>query len=52
MYLYDHITVCGDVSACSDYRMWQCISMFGLQYVVMYQYVRLARRGLDQYMRL
>ena len=45
MYQYARITVCGDVSVCSDYSMWRCISMFGLQYVAMYQYVSLVRRG-------
>jgi len=45
MYQYIRITVCGDVSVCSDYSMWRCIGMFGLKYVAMYRYVRLVRRG-------
>ena len=42
---YVRITVCGDVSVCSDYSMWRCIRMFGLKYVVMCQYVRITVCG-------
>jgi hypothetical protein len=48
------VSVCGDgrvirsfyvvgmtESVCSDYIMWRCVSMFGLEYVAMCQYVRI-----------
>jgi hypothetical protein len=44
-YQYVRSKVCGDMSVCSDYSKWRCVTMFGLKYVAMCQYVRIKVSG-------